>query len=1044
MNNRRQTSVKRKLSAKDWHSSKIQRPIMEDRSSSTQSFSNLNHHRHRPSFSLTFPNCQGSEAGYLSSQPGQDPLEQYECRGEESTASFLASNASSVTRKTSTGGDRVFLSTSASSLDGDASFGHLDGDGALGSHFDDSWYGSVKKEVWEDKDSCESTTDGKGDCYGNTNDVFYTINCPSEEGARRRVRAPYNNYAHVKSEAKSDTVVYNREGNVSHFPKQTASCNRTGTVSFNDSSVDYCMMDARTSDNYLGRDDNYGHNCGSGEVQFQPAEAEGHWLNVSPSIQGEARWRASAVNHALASGALPQRSLIGINSRTYTQKLDSFSEAFLSQRKRRFPVIPGGDPSGQIWEFGVGRGETPGLVKSRQSCAFDSDSYLPPSSSSSSSPAHPSSLPSFPSPPTSSHLMPSVLSPPPTPLPPPPHSPNKMDSPSGYGGTGHSVSQGESLGMLQFFASRISSAPSVHSSGMIWKLPLVSHSFPQSSGDPGNIECNVRASHGDDYGNMTATRDILQSPESTLLTPSSHRSSLHQSRALCSSSGPSPNSPFHLPSHLHHPSGEHHETSEKTSPHVLTQKVRNGPASLNQSNLQQDKPVYTGKPFPSLLRSWRGLKRLPYTPYPLLNPARRGTGLFSSISGLHHREEGTVYGEEGEEECSVFPFVNVGPEFQANLPTCLADGKQSGLPSPDEESLKEQLLWKPLDKKEESGDLPGQVEKLLSMCSSSCLPGGGSNSELALHCLHSCQGDTMATLEMLLFSQPSPAGDYHYSGCDLWTDAEKTLFNDALGTYGKDFSLIQKMVRTKTVCQCVEFYYLSKKLQDKQKKQKEEDERRDGELDQQKSVTPTCQPVDRQFSLEGAVPVTPLASFFPCKLCGKMFYKIKSRNAHMKIHRQPQEDWTDRRLQHQLLTQRLALSRPTNLMPTPASNLLPAQAPAPAFSSSDFAGTSSNSIVDSVHNSVTNNNPGVPSNANVLDSSTVVSYSSIAPPDSHGIASIDGSDSNQREPTTVLPFHQSWGSFGHPPDQSAFYCNTGGKEDVGAETLGGKQTTNWQ
>lgn len=38
------------------------------------------------------------------------------------------------------------------------------------------------------------------------------------------------------------------------------------------------------------------------------------------------------------------------------------------------------------------------------------------------------------------------------------------------------------------------------------------------------------------------------------------------------------------------------------------------------------------------------------------------------------------------------------------------------------------------------------------------------------------------------------------------------------------------------MCQCVEFYYLSKRLQDKQKKQKEEDERRDGELDQQKSV----------------------------------------------------------------------------------------------------------------------------------------------------------------------------------------------------------------
>ena len=116
------------------------------------------------------------------------------------------------------------------------------------------------------------------------------------------------------------------------------------------------------------------------------------------------------------------------------------------------------------------------------------------------------------------------------------------------------------------------------------------------------------------------------------------------------------------------------------------------------------------------------------------------------------------------------------------------------------------------------------------MCSSSCLPGGGSNTELALHCLHACRGNTMvrseifisslchstfhrssmhhdsppsilthplilffpslpvmssapqhassvffpscppslphvqATLEMLLFSQSLPTGDYHYSG----------------------------------------------------------------------------------------------------------------------------------------------------------------------------------------------------------------------------------------------------------------------------------------
>lgn len=44
------------------------------------------------------------------------------------------------------------------------------------------------------------------------------------------------------------------------------------------------------------------------------------------------------------------------------------------------------------------------------------------------------------------------------------------------------------------------------------------------------------------------------------------------------------------------------------------------------------------------------------------------------------------------------------------------------------------------------------VEKLLSMCSSSCLPGGGSNMELALHCLHYCQGNTMVCLSYIILS----------------------------------------------------------------------------------------------------------------------------------------------------------------------------------------------------------------------------------------------------------------------------------------------------
>ncbi|XP_045907938.1 uncharacterized protein LOC123972468 [Micropterus dolomieu] len=827
------------------HSSYTHRAIMDD-STSTQSFPNHHHHRHNTSFHLTLPSLQSPELGFPSSQSALDPLEQYGSRGEESTTSFPNSSTSSGGRGGSSGGDRGLLNTIGSVLDRDANLGgQLDGESELGSHFVDTWYGGSKKEdTCEDGESCESPADNfynKGDCYSNPNDVFYIMNCGSEEGLRRKLRANYNNYANVSCEAKNETV-YNREANVSHFTKQSTSYNRSVAGSFSDSSIEYCRTDSRVSDNYLGREEDYGSSCGSGEDQLQSAEAEGPWLNISPSSQtGEGRWRGTADTHALASGFLSQRSALSISSGKYTQKLDSFSEAFLSQRKRRIPVISSGDSSGQIWEFGGGRGGSPGLIKSRHSCAFDSDSYLPPSSSS--SPAHPS-LPSFPSPPTSSHLMSSVLSPPPTPLPAPSHSPSKMDSPIAFGGTGHSVSQGgESPGTLQFFASRLQSLPPVHSSGMIWKFPLLSHCFPQSSGDPSSNEGNLLSSHGSDYGNVTASHDVLQSPELPFLMSSSHRSSLHPPRALCSSNATSPHTSFHLPTPTHLPS-QNFEAAEKIAPFMVTQKVKNGPANLNQSQLQQqDSPIYTGTPFPSILHSSRGQKRGRYTPRPLLNPVRRGNGLYSSLLSLHQEE--TTCREE-DEECGVLPHINLGHDFQAQLPSCFVDSKGSGLWSPEEESPREQLLWKPWDSLEESTNLQDHVEKLLSMCSSSCIPGGGSNTELALHCLHYCQGNAMATLEMLLFSQPSPTGDYHYSGSDFWTNSEKSLFTAALGTYGKEFSLIQKMVRTKTVGQCVEFYYLSKRLLDKQKKQEEEN--RNGEMEQQKTVRNTLKRSSCGFS----------------------------------------------------------------------------------------------------------------------------------------------------------------------------------------------------
>ncbi|KAM3591201.1 uncharacterized protein V6R79_024574 [Siganus canaliculatus] len=971
-----------------------------DDCSSTQSFSNLPHHH--PSFHLTLSGLQSPELGYPSTQPTLDPLEQYGSRVEQSPTLFPSANIPSGGRRVSAGGDRGLLNISG--LDGDADLEtHLDRDNGLGGHFADAWYAVGKKEeVWDDGESCESTADdfySKNDCYSNTNDVFRSVNCGNDEGIRHKLKLNLNDYPHVNFEAKNK-MAYHREANVSNvgLNRQT-SFTRSAAGSFSDGSVEYCRSDSRVSDGCVGREEDYGSSCGSGEDQLQTAETETAWLSVSPS--------------SLATMPLPQRSRVNV-----THKLDSFSEAFLSQRKRRIPVAPcGGDSSGLVWELGIGRGENFGLVKNRHSCVFDSDSYLPPSSSSS-SPAHPS-LASFPSPPTSSHLMSSVLSPPPTPLPPPSLSPSKVDSPSATGSQA-----GDSLGALQFFNPRLQSLTSIHS----WKYPLVLRSFPQASVEPNSIEGDLTSSRGAAYGSLKVAPNIHQSPEPSFLC------SQPPSSTPCPTNTPPRHPSFHLPSH---PS-LHYEPVEKKDLYMVNQKLNNALTSRTSSQ----KPafqIFTGTPFPSILHSGRGPKRGRYTPRPLLNPERKGKGLYSSLWPQHHGEKERASREE-EDEGDVLPHVNVGDEFQADLPLCFMDGEDAW--SPAEESPQEQLLWKPWDELGESATSKDQVEKLLSMCSSSCLPGGGSNIELALHCLHNCQGNIMATLDMLLFSQPSPSGAYHYSGSDFWTDSEKSIFTAALGTCGKEFSLIQKMVKTKTVQQCVEFFYLSKKLKDKQKKREEEESRNEA-TEQRKSITPTCQRVNRQFGAEEAVPVPSLASFFPCKLCGKMFYKIKSRNAHMKIHRQPQEDWSDRRLQHQLLAQRLALSHSTNLMATPGGDLLQSQAPARTFSSCSLSGTANNnSNGEGPLNSLTNGI--VPANASVLDPSTVVTYNNMAAPSSHVITNADGGESNPRGPFTVSPFHQSWGSFGRGSDHAAFYCSTEGKEDVGAGTAGGEEPVTWQ
>ncbi|KAM5339103.1 mitotic deacetylase-associated SANT domain protein isoform 4-T9 [Glossophaga mutica] len=255
-------------------------------------------------------------------------------------------------------------------------------------------------------------------------------------------------------------------------------------------------------------------------------------------------------------------------------------------------------------------------------------------------------------------------------------------------------------------------------------------------------------------------------------------------------------------------------------------------------------PVYSNiTPYQSHLRSpvrladhpsERSFELPPYTPPPILSPVREGSGLYfnaimstSSIPApppitpkSAHRTllrsnsaEVTppVLSVMGEATpVSIEPRINVGSRFQAEIPPV----RDRALAAADPH--KADLVWQPWEDLESSHEKQRQVEDLLTAACSSIFPGAGTNQELALHCLHESRGDILETLNKLLLKKPlrphnHPLATYHYTGSDQWKMAERKLFNKGIAIYKKDFFLVQKLIQTKTVAQCVEFYYTYKK-----------------------------------------------------------------------------------------------------------------------------------------------------------------------------------------------------------------------------------------
>ncbi|KAM7365825.1 hypothetical protein PAMP_016727 [Pampus punctatissimus] len=211
-----------------------------------------------------------------------------------------------------------------------------------------------------------------------------------------------------------------------------------------------------------------------------------------------------------------------------------------------------------------------------------------------------------------------------------------------------------------------------------------------------------------------------------------------------------------------------------------------------------------------------------YTPPPMLCPVRAGPGLYCSLTTRRQRRVQTVQlhnslnglGDLVSTETAPpspgtlttginKPRINVGPGNQAETPS-LQDRKY--VLSDSHNAL---LLWTPWDVLEPP-DNQQRVEALLSMAQSSVVPGGGANPEYALHILSESRGDFLLTVEKLLSSPVISNNNLSAAGVG-WSPAETRLLVKSLQLHHKDFSSVQRHVQTKSLSQCVEFYYLWKK-----------------------------------------------------------------------------------------------------------------------------------------------------------------------------------------------------------------------------------------
>ncbi|XP_059217872.1 homeobox protein 5 isoform X2 [Stomoxys calcitrans] len=205
-------------------------------------------------------------------------------------------------------------------------------------------------------------------------------------------------------------------------------------------------------------------------------------------------------------------------------------------------------------------------------------------------------------------------------------------------------------------------------------------------------------------------------------------------------------------------------------------------------------------PYKSKLRK---PSRTHYTPSPILNPERKGSGLYCNVlkqlgCSLLTFDNFDDFDDDpvGLVDFSDESKVNLGSAYQASIPALNERQNMDEM----EETPTSDLMWNPDCQSDEK-----ILMRFIDLSKSSAVPLGSHTEEVALKTLLEAQGNTATAVLSLLQKQSN-------SFQMKWSSQELECFLKGLERHGKEFSRISKELGTKSTGECVQMYYFWKKL----------------------------------------------------------------------------------------------------------------------------------------------------------------------------------------------------------------------------------------